>query len=113
MSPRTLLHLDSSILGDHSVSRQVTAAAVARLEAAEPNLQIVYRDLAAEPLPHASPASMPADHPLCGGSGTDNRVAIYSDRYDEQPLVVQGPGAGARVTAAALLDDVLAIAAAR
>ena len=56
---------------------------------------------------------LPADHPLCGGSGTDNRVAIYSDRYDEQPLVVQGPGAGAGVTAAALLDDVLAIAAAR
>lgn len=56
---------------------------------------------------------LPADHPLCGGSGTDNRVAIYSDRYDEQPLVVQGPGAGAGVTAAALLDDVLAIAATR
>ena len=56
---------------------------------------------------------LPEDHPLCGGSGTDNRVAIYSDRYDEQPLVVQGPGAGAGITAAALLDDVLAIATAR
>lgn len=54
--------------------------------------------------------ALPADHPLCGGGGTDNRVAIYSDRYPEQPLVVQGPGAGAEVTAAALLDDVLAIA---
>ncbi|WP_144898178.1 homoserine dehydrogenase [Luteimonas cucumeris] len=51
--------------------------------------------------------ALPADHPLCGGSGTDNRVAIRSDRYCEQPLVVQGPGAGAEVTAAALLDDVL------
>jgi homoserine dehydrogenase len=50
------------------------------------------------------------DHPLCGGSGTDNRVAIRSCRYDAQPLVVQGPGAGAEVTAAALLDDVLRIA---
>ncbi len=54
--------------------------------------------------------ALPADHPLCGGSGTDNRVAIFSDRYREQPLVVQGPGAGAEVTAAALLDDVLRIA---
>ncbi|HJS35851.1 MAG TPA: homoserine dehydrogenase, partial [Pseudoxanthomonas sp.] len=53
--------------------------------------------------------ALPVDHPLCGGGGTDNRVAIYSDRYAEQPLVVQGPGAGADVTAAALLDDVLAI----
>lgn len=53
--------------------------------------------------------ALPAAHPLCGGSGTDNRVAIYSCRYREQPLVIQGPGAGAEVTAAALLDDVLRI----
>lgn len=54
-------------------------------------------------------AALPADHPLCGGSGTDNKVAIFSDRYDVNPLVIQGPGAGAEVTAAALLDDVLKI----
>ena len=54
--------------------------------------------------------ALAADHPLCGGSGTDNRVAIFSDRYNEQALVIQGPGAGAQVTAAALLDDVLRIA---
>jgi len=53
--------------------------------------------------------ALPESHPFCAGGGTDNRVAIYSDRYPEQPLVVQGPGAGAEVTAAALLDDVLNI----
>ena len=47
------------------------------------------------------------DDALAGGCGTDNRVAIWSDRYRHQPLVIQGPGAGAEVTAAALLDDVL------
>ena len=46
---------------------------------------------------------------LLGGNGSDNRVAIWSDRYRRQPLLVQGPGAGAAVTAAALLDDALAI----
>jgi homoserine dehydrogenase len=45
--------------------------------------------------------------PLHGVGGTDNRVAIWSDRYRDQPLIIQGPGAGAEVTAAALLDDVL------
>lgn len=50
------------------------------------------------------------DDPLLGGRGTDNRIAIWSDRYADRPLVIQGPGAGAEVTAAALLDDVLAIA---
>ena len=54
--------------------------------------------------------SLAADHPLAGGTGTDNRIAIWSDRYREQPLVIQGPGAGAEVTAAALLDDALRIA---
>lgn len=50
------------------------------------------------------------DDPLATGSGCDNRLAIWSDRYREQPLVVQGPGAGAEVTAAALLDDALRLA---
>lgn len=54
--------------------------------------------------------SLPSDHPLAGGAGTDNRVAIWSDRYRTQPLVIQGPGAGADVTAAGLLDDVLRLA---
>lgn len=54
--------------------------------------------------------SLPVDHPLAIGAGTDNRVAIWSDRYRQRPLVIQGPGAGADVTAAALLDDVLDIA---
>jgi homoserine dehydrogenase len=53
--------------------------------------------------------SLPPDDPLAAGCGTDNRVAIRCDRYDAQPLVIQGPGAGAHVTAAALLDDVLYI----
>ena len=55
--------------------------------------------------------ALPADHPLAGGIGTDSRVAIWSDRYRHQPLVIQSPGAGAEVTAAGLLDDVLKIAA--
>ncbi|QDH69303.1 homoserine dehydrogenase [Marilutibacter alkalisoli] len=54
--------------------------------------------------------ALSVDHPLAGGAGTDNKVAIWSDRYDDQPLVIQGPGAGAGVTAAGLLDDALRIA---
>jgi homoserine dehydrogenase len=54
--------------------------------------------------------SLPEDHPLAAGAGTDNKVAIWSDRYQQQPLVIQGPGAGAHVTAAGLLDDALRIA---
>jgi FMN-dependent NADH-azoreductase len=46
-----LLHIDSSILGENSVSRTVTAAAVDQLAKAHPGIDVVYRDLAADPLP--------------------------------------------------------------
>ena len=49
-----LLHLDSSILGGNSASRQVSAAIVDQLAKATPDLDIVYRDLAAAPLSHLS-----------------------------------------------------------
>jgi FMN-dependent NADH-azoreductase len=49
-----LLHIDSSVLGPHSVSRQVSAAIVARLRKDRPGLEIVYRDLATTPLAHLS-----------------------------------------------------------
>ena len=38
-----LLHIDSSVLGPHSVSRQVSAAIVDRLRQATPSLDIAYR----------------------------------------------------------------------
>jgi FMN-dependent NADH-azoreductase len=46
-----ILQIDSSILGDHSVSRQLTAAIVARLRAVAPDAILAYRDVAANPLP--------------------------------------------------------------
>jgi FMN-dependent NADH-azoreductase len=49
-----LLHIDSSVLGPNSVSRQVTAAIVDRLRADSPDLDIIHRDLAAAPLSHLS-----------------------------------------------------------
>jgi len=47
-----LLHLDSSIMGDGSASRAISAAVVERLQAAHAGIEVVYRDLTAEPLPH-------------------------------------------------------------
>ncbi len=41
-----LLHLDSSILGDHSVSRQLTREVVNAIHLAEPAVDLTYRDLA-------------------------------------------------------------------
>ncbi len=49
-----VLHIDASILGDHSVTRQLSAAAIARLRQGHPDLDVTYRDLGAAPLPHLS-----------------------------------------------------------
>jgi homoserine dehydrogenase len=53
---------------------------------------------------------VPANHPATRLYGTDNQFALSTTRYNTQPLVIQGPGAGPEVTAQALLGDVLALA---
>ncbi|MCA1467029.1 NAD(P)H-dependent oxidoreductase [Bradyrhizobium sp. IC3195] len=55
-----LLHIDSSVLGPHSVSRQVSGAIVDRLRQATPSLQVVYRDLSQTPLAHLSGSHLAA-----------------------------------------------------
>lgn len=55
-----LLHIDSSVLGPHSVSRQVSAAIVDRLRQATPSLEVVYRDLTQTPLAHLSGSHLAA-----------------------------------------------------
>jgi len=57
---KKLLHIDSSVLGPHSVSRQVSAAIVERLRQATPDLDITYRDLTLTPLAHLSGANLAA-----------------------------------------------------
>lgn len=53
--------------------------------------------------------SVAMDNPFYGLSGSDNMIVIYSDRYKETPLVVRGPGAGASVTAAGLLAEIISM----
>lgn len=52
-------------------------------------------------------AAVGAEHPAANLRGTDNQFALTTTRYATQPLVIQGPGAGAEVTAQALLGDIL------
>ncbi|MGW4486857.1 FMN-dependent NADH-azoreductase [Amycolatopsis sp. NPDC004368] len=52
-----LLHIDSSINGDRSVSRALTARAAAAWRAAHPEGTVTYRDLATTPIPHLDAAT--------------------------------------------------------
>lgn len=49
-----LLHIDSSILGDNSVSRQLSAVVVDAVREKHPGAQVTHRDVAATPIAHLS-----------------------------------------------------------
>jgi FMN-dependent NADH-azoreductase len=57
-----LLHIDSSALGGYSVSRQLSSDIVAELSRQHAGLEVTYRDLAAQALPHWTPVA-DAAHP--------------------------------------------------
>jgi FMN-dependent NADH-azoreductase len=53
-----ILHVDSSLHRQDSVSRLLSENIVARLKASHPDADIIYRDLAETPLPHVTHASL-------------------------------------------------------
>ncbi|MEW2082185.1 NAD(P)H-dependent oxidoreductase [Streptomyces sp. NPDC005283] len=62
----TLLHLDSAVFPQGSASRDITTAFVQAWQEQHPEGKVVYRDLAAAPLPHLDIAAVSAgiDNPL-------------------------------------------------
>ena len=68
-----LLHIDSSVLGPHSVSRQVSAAVVERLRQSTPGLEVSYRDLTLTPLAHLT-----GSH-LAAGQGATPDASLRDD----------------------------------
>src|SRR5699024_8761247 len=50
------------------------------------------------------------EHPFFNLSGSDNIVAFTTDHYQETPMVIHGPGAGAKVTASGIIADIIRIA---
>ena len=52
----------------------------------------------------------PIDHPFASLTGSDNIVSFQTARYNSQPMIVRGPGAGPEVTAAGVFADLLRLA---
>lgn len=91
-----ILHLDSSILGGYSASRQLSAATVARLTAGRDDVRVTYRDLAADPIPH-----------LSGGY----LAALQGAEADRTPEVQADIALGAAVLEEFLAADIVVIGA--
>lgn len=80
-----VLHIDSSALGSHSVSRGLTAAIVAELVREQPGAEVTYRDLAAQPIPHWSPVADAADPAAVLGS------AVLEEFLTADVIVIGAP----------------------
>ncbi len=52
----------------------------------------------------------PREHPFANLTGSDNIVSFQTARYNTQPMIVRGPGAGPAVTAAGVFADLLRLA---
>jgi FMN-dependent NADH-azoreductase len=91
-----LLHLDSSVLGTHSVSRALSAEIVARQVALHPGINVVRRDLAADTALHLSGAHLAAWQ---GGSVEDANLgedlakgnAYIDDLFAADIIVIGAP----------------------
>ena len=54
-------------------------------------------------------AEVGPEHPCYHVSGNDNLISLTTERYRTNPMVIQGPGAGAAVTAAQVLAEIVEI----
>jgi aspartokinase/homoserine dehydrogenase 1 len=83
-----------------------------RLEGARTEGRVLRHvaELDAEGNASVSLRDLPGDHPFAHLALTDNVVAFTTDRYCDNPLIVQGPGAGPEVTAAGVFADLLRVA---
>jgi FMN-dependent NADH-azoreductase len=81
----TLLHLDSAVFPQGSASREVTAAFVKTWLENHPEGKVVYRDLAAHPLPHLDAASAAA------GAGDPLRAELAAELADADAVLIGAP----------------------
>ena len=90
-----LLHIDSSVLGPHSVSRQVSAAIVDRLRKATPGLEITYRDLTLTPLAHLSGPHLAASQGAAPEASLQPDIAagqaVLAEFLDADTVVIGAP----------------------
>ena len=86
-----LLHIDSSISGEASVSRQLSAAIVTALTEAIPGLEVVRRDLDADPIPHLDSRLLAGVRPAgADAPARDRTSAAALDEFLEADIVVIG-----------------------
>jgi aspartokinase/homoserine dehydrogenase 1 len=86
---------------------------LARLRAAQARAHVLryVGSVDAEGNAQVGVVELPRSHSFANIALTDNIVRFQTARYDQNPLIVQGPGAGPAVTAAGVFADLLRVCA--
>lgn len=82
-----LLHIDSSALGADSVTRELSAAIVARWQDSLPGLSIEYRDLDADPIPHLTGRTLARTDAICN----EKEDEMVQQFLDADTVVIGAP----------------------
>ena len=82
-----LLHIDSSITGDHSVTRQMTAAITERVRTFAPDAEATHRDLVTDPLAHVELHTLPGD----ATTGAVESAAVLDEFLAADTVVIGAP----------------------
>jgi FMN-dependent NADH-azoreductase len=86
-----LLHIDSSILSQASVSRTLSADLVEVQRRVHPDIEVVYRDLGTNPLQHLSGAHLAAAQGAVPAAGLDLEAsAIALEEFLAADIIVIG-----------------------
>src|SRR5260370_27031028 len=91
-----LLHIDSSILGQASASRQLSAVIVKALTGAMPGVEVVRRDLDADPIPHLDSRLLAAVRPDIAANATadvaaEKGAAVVDEFLGADIVVLRAP----------------------
>jgi FMN-dependent NADH-azoreductase len=86
-----VLHIDAGITGPASVSRQLSSAVVQALRAAAPEIDVLRRDLDADPIPHLDSSSVGSLRPVEGAlEGEAARSQAILQEFLDADVVVLG-----------------------
>lgn len=81
-----ILHIDTSPLGEASISRKLTADVVERLKASSPNAIVTHRDLIATPVSHLNGELLQVLRPSPGGELPDGAAVRADVKLTEELL---------------------------
>jgi FMN-dependent NADH-azoreductase len=111
-----LLHIDTSIQGEQSISRRLSARAADRWRAAHPDGTVTYRDFALDPMPHLDAAGglarliPPANHTPAQAASFARSVELIDEIKEADTLLLGLPlyNFGPPSTVKAWVDHVVA-----